>query len=125
MNSVILSGRLTADPKIGEKSARYTLAVDRIGEGADFINCVCFGKSIDFAKNYLHKGMKILVSGKISTGSYTNNDGNKVYTTDVIVFNHEFCEKKTEAKENVENVGSVDDDEFINIPDTIEDLPFN
>lgn len=145
MNKVILIGRLTRDPEIrytqGEKSmsiAKYTLAVDRAfkreGEpNTDFINCVAFGKQGDFAERYLHKGIKIAITGHIQTGSYTNKDGNKVYTTDVVVENHEFCESKAEST-NARNTqqqspnpaprNSVDD--FMQIPDDeLEELPFN
>ena len=103
MNRTILCGRLVRDPDVrynGEnKSSSYTLAVDRAykkegGQEADFINCVVFGKGADFVEKYLHKGTKILVEGRIQTGSYTNKDGNKVYTTDVVVERHEFVESK-------------------------------
>lgn len=107
MNHVILSGRLTTDPEIHQgqgdasmKTARYTLAVDRMTRGregeqnADFIRCVTFGKSAEFAETYLHKGMKIMVEGRINTGSYQNSEGQRVFTTDVIVNSHEFCESK-------------------------------
>lgn len=115
MNVVALIGRLTKDPEIkrGETMvARYTLAVDRMGEGTDFIPCVAFGKSADFAQKYLKTGMKIGVSGRIQTGSYTNRDGQKVYTTDVIVDRHTFCESKKK------------DDGFANIPDGLADELF-
>ena len=150
MNKVILMGRLTRDPEIrysqGENAlaiARYTLAVDRRfnrngdENTADFISCVAFGKAGEFAEKYLHKGTKIAVTGRIQTGSYTNKDGVKVYTTDVVVEDHEFAESK--------NSGSASDggyaggfggssrpepagagDGFMNIPDGIdEELPFN
>jgi len=110
MNKVILMGRLTRDPEVrysqGENAmaiARYSLAVDRRGskrdsgsneQTADFINIVAFGKSGEFAEKYLHKGMKICVSGRIQTGSYTNKEGQKVYTTEVVVDDQEFCESK-------------------------------
>lgn len=107
MNSVVLMGRLTRDPDVrytqGDKSmaiARYTLAVDRRGKArdgqptADFISCVALGKSGEFAEKYLHKGTKICVQGHIQTGSYTNKDGQKVYTTDVVVDQQEFAESK-------------------------------
>lgn len=104
MNQVCLIGRATRDPEVralttGETVAKYTLAVDRFGKkqdgkpNADFIPCVAFGKAGDFAGKYIHKGMKIGVTGRIQTGSYTNKDGVKVYTTDVIVNSHDFCEK--------------------------------
>ena len=100
MNRVILIGRLTKDPDVRDTYARYTLAVDRAGkpEGdqptADFISCVVFGKAVEFAEKYLKKGTKIAVEGRIQTGSYTNKDGQKVYTTDIVVDRHEFCESK-------------------------------
>ncbi len=110
MNRATLIGRLTRDPDIRYTQgrdgqicvARYTLAVDRRrrAEGeqnADFISCVAFGRSGEFAEKYLHKGMKIAVSGRIQTGSYTNRDGVKVYTTDVVIEDQEFCESKSSA----------------------------
>ena len=145
MNKVILMGRLTRDPEIrysqGENAmaiARYTLAVDRRfkrdGEqSADFINCLAFGKSAEFAEKYLHQGTKILIEGRIQTGSYTNKDGQKVYTTEVVVESHEFAEGKggsssssngeTRPDPSQANAG----DGFMNIPDGVEDegLPFN
>lgn len=108
--------------------ARYSLAVDRKykkdGEAnADFINCIAFGKNGEFAEKYLHKGTKIAVVGRIQTGSYTNKDGQKVYTTDVVVEEHEFCESK-----NYSNSAPTQNapDDFMQIPDGIEnELPFN
>lgn len=106
MNKVILMGRLTKEPEVRYSSgenvmaiARYTLAVDRRmkkeEEGtADFISCVTFGKQAEFVEQYFHKGIKILVTGRIQTGSYTNKDGNKVYTTEVVVEEQEFAESK-------------------------------
>lgn len=144
MNKVILMGRLTRDPEMrysgGENStavARYTLAVDRRykreGEaGADFISCVAFGRSAEFAQKYFHQGLKVAVTGRIQTGSYTNRDGNKVYTTDVVVEDQEFTESKAAAQRNREESSQeqpepmpVDADGFMNIPDGIdEELPF-
>lgn len=110
MNKVILMGRLTREPEInyttGPESmavARYSLAVDRKfkREGqptADFINCVAFGKSAEFTEKYLHKGTKIAITGRIQTGSYVNKDGNKVYTTDVVVEDQEFAESKAASQ---------------------------
>ena len=135
MNKVELIGRLTRDAEIrysqGENPmaiARYTLAVDRRfkkdGEAtADFINCVAFGKNGEFAEKYLHKGVKIAVSGRIQTGSYTNKDGQKVYTTDVVVEEQEFCESKSS---NQQDKPKPVDDGFMDIPDNLdaEDLPF-
>lgn len=136
MNKVNLIGRLTADPDIrysqGENAtcvARYRLAVNRKykkdGEQeADFISCVAFGKSGEFAEKYLSKGMKIAVSGRIQTGSYTNNDGQKVYTTDIVVEEHEFCESKN-ASGGVAVSQQSSSDGFMNIPDNIDDeIPF-
>ena len=148
MNKVILMGRLTRDPEVrysqGESAtavARYTLAVDRRfsrnndDQTADFINCVAFGRAGEFAEKYLHKGTKIAVTGRIQTGSYTNKDGVKVYTTDVVVEDHEFAESKNAAAAG--NVGYAPanppgsapmsaGDGFMNIPDGIdEELPFN
>ena len=147
MNKVILMGRLTRDPEVrysqGENStaiARYTLAVDRRfrrnndGEQtADFIGCVAFGRSAEFAEKYFRQGLKIAVTGRIQTGSYTNKDGVKVYTTDVIADDIEFAESKNSAgadggfsgnTSRPEPVGAGDG--FMNIPDGIdEELPFN
>lgn len=133
MNKTILLGRLTDEPKVtytqGEKPlciARYTLAVNRKfkkdGEqNADFISCVAMGKNAEFAEKYLHKGTQIAVIGRIQTGSYTNKDGNKVYTTDVMVEEHEFAGSKSDNTQAQSNSG-VD---FVSIPDGIEDsLPF-
>ncbi|MBD5546404.1 MAG: single-stranded DNA-binding protein [Lachnospiraceae bacterium] len=147
MNKVILMGRLTRDPEVrysqGENAlaiARYTLAVDRrFNRGgdentADFINCVAFGKSGEFAERYFRKGTKILVSGRIQTGSYTNKDGVKVYTTEVVAEDQEFAESKnSSAGSNGGFTGgnrapepSGAGDGFMNIPDGIdEELPFN
>ena len=140
MNKVILMGRLTRDPEVRYSQgdtpmaiARYSLAVDRRGrqsqEGqtADFINCVAFGRQGEFAEKYLHKGTKITLSGRIQTGSYTNKDGVKVYTTDVVVEEQEFAESKNSGSSEGGSVGQppVDNGGFINIPDGIEELPFN
>lgn len=128
-------GRVVADPEIrygqGENTtciARYRLAVNRKykreGEPeADFINCVAFGKNGEFAEKFLSKGMKIAVTGRIQTGSYTNQEGQKVYTTDIVVEEHEFCESKGSGS----NAGpaSVDPNGFMKIPDDIDELPFN
>ena len=147
MNKVILMGRLTRDPEVrysqGENAmavARYTLAVDRRfnrnndDQTADFINCVAFGRSGEFAEKYLHKGTKIAITGRIQTGSYTNKDGVRVYTTDVVVEDQEFAESKNSAG-NADNSGfapagrpapAAAGDGFMNIPDGIdEELPFN
>jgi single-strand DNA-binding protein len=119
-------GRLTKDPDIstsqnGTQIARYTIAIDRIGkdQGADFISCVAFNKSAEFADKYLKKGTKIAIEGAIRTGSYINKDGQKVYTTDVIVNRQEFAESKGEAKE------TKPEDGFMSIPGGIDDeIPF-
>lgn len=147
MNKVILMGRLTRDPDVryssGDTStavARYTLAVDRRfqrdGENtADFIGCVAFGRSAEFAEKYLRKGTKVAITGRIQTGSYTNKDGVKVYTTDVVVEDQEFAESKAAASQNSgyvpvsrpdESAAGGVSDGFMNIPDGIEEeLPFN
>ena len=145
MNKVILMGRLTRDPEMrnsnGESNtaiARYTLAVDRRykrdGEaGADFISCVAFGRSAEFAQKYFRQGLKVVVTGRIQTGSYTNRDGNKVYTTDVVVEDQEFAESKAASQANGNNYtparpepSAASGDGFMNIPDGIdEELPFN
>ena len=137
MNKVIEIGRLVRDAEIrysqGASStciARYTLAVDRKfkQEGqhnADFINCIAFGKLGEFAEKYLHKGVKIAVTGRIQTGSYKNKDGNTVYTTDVVVEEQEFCESKSQSNSQPQPTQS-NDNSWMNIPDGIEDsLPFN
>ena len=149
MNKVILMGRLTRDPEVrysqGDNSmaiARYTLAVDRRfnrnnndENSADFIGCVAFGKSGEFAEKYFRKGTKVLVTGRIQTGSYTNRDGVKVYTTDVVVENQEFAESKNSNSGSGSSFmgggssapqPSGAGDGFMNIPDGIdEELPFN
>ena len=149
MNRVILMGRLTRDPEVrysqsGDGSmagARYTLAVDRRRsrtgdpneQTADFISCVAFGKSAEFAEKYLHQGTKLVVSGRIQTGSYTNKDGQRVYTTDVVVDDQEFAESKSSQGSDSayapsrSNPSTPAGDGFMNIPDGVEDegLPFN
>ena len=151
MNKVILMGRLTRDPEVrysqGERAmaiARYTLAVDRRGrrsggddgaQTADFITCVAFDRAGEFAEKYFHQGTKVVVTGRIQTGSYTNRDGQKVYTTEVIVEDQEFAESKNAAggKEGGYRPAerpapsSAIGDGFMNIPDGVEDegLPFN
>ena len=103
MNTVVLMGRLTKDPEITDTAnstlATYTLAVDRRGEGADFIRCKAFGKSADFVGKYFTNGKKVTVRGHIHTGSYTNKEGQTVYTTDVITDEHEFAESKNSGFE--------------------------
>lgn len=139
MNKVILMGRLTRDPDVktsqsGSMIARYTMAVERRfhreGEQtADFISCVAFGKSAEFAEKYLHQGTKIAVDGRIQTGSYTRQDGTKVYTTDVIVENQEFAERKGSGQETPPPAPAqnVDENGFMDIPDGLdqEQLPFH
>ena len=143
MNNVILSGRLTSDPEVRHSQngnedrivARYTLAVDRVyskeNQQTDFINCVEFGKLAEFAEKYFHKGIKLIVRGRIQTGSYTNRDGVKVYTTDIIVESHEFAESKRTSEQNSNapisnDVPTVGSDGFMNIPDGLdEELPFS
>ena len=152
MNKVVLVGRLTRDPEVrysqGDSAtavARYTVAVDRRfkrdGEPtADFIPCVVFGRSAEFAEKYFRQGMRISVSGRIQTGSYTNKDGVRVYTTEVIVEDQEFAESKassdsyaaahprTEAAPatSMPSPSAASADGFMNIPDGIdEELPFN
>ena len=150
MNRVILMGRLTRDPDIrysqgGDNMAiaRFTLAVDRRGrrdggndqQTADFIGCVCFGRQAEFAEKYLRQGTKIAVTGRIQTGSYTNREGQKVYTTDVVLDDIEFAESKNAQGSGNSNQSyqapsrpapSDAGDGFMNIPDGIdEELPFN
>lgn len=152
MNNVILMGRLTRDPEVrysqGEKAiaiARYTLAVDRRGRRtqqgdeptADFIGCVAFDKRGEFAEKYFRQGMRVLVQGRIQTGSYINKEGQKVYTTEIVVNDQEFADGKNDGSKNAANgVGNGSDsiaqpgndigDGFMNIPDDFEDgLPFN
>lgn len=142
MNKVVLMGRLTRDPDIrytqGESSmavAHYTLAVSRRfkrqdeEQQADFIRCVTFGKNAEFAEKYLHQGTKICVSGRIQTGSYTNKDGQRVYTTDVVVEEHDFAESRAtqsaeSGKPQEPPSGSADEDGFMVIPDDMGELPF-
>ncbi len=152
MNKVILMGRLTRDPEVrysaGENAlaiARYTLAVDRRfrrdGEAsADFISCVSFGRTAEFAEKYFRQGLKIAVTGRIQTGSYTNREGQKVYTTEVVVEEQEFAESKSSSDSYVAShpqtntapapsmpsPSAASADGFMNIPDGIdEELPFN
>lgn len=142
MNKVILMGRLTRDPEVRYSQgaepmaiARYTLAVDRRGrrdsneQNADFISCVAFGHAGEFAEKYLHQGTKIVVTGRIQTGSYTDREGRKVYTTEVVAEDQEFAESKnsqTGGNRQAPPESSAADDSFMNIPDGIEgQLPFN
>jgi single-strand DNA-binding protein len=152
MNKAILMGRLTRDPEVrytqGENPmaiARYTLAIDRRfnrngdENTADFIPCVAFGKAGEFAEKYFRKGTKVAVTGRIQTGSYTNKDGGKVYTTDVVVEEQEFAESKNRSSNSSDSYASGNNysrpqqaapaeptEGFMNIPDGIdEELPFN
>ena len=139
MNKVILMGRLTRDPEIrysqGESAtcvARFTLAVDRRfkkqgdDQTADFINCVAFGRTAEFAEKYLHQGTKVVGCGRIQTGSYTNKDGQRVYTTDVVLDEVEFAESKNSSNNNTQGRPSpVDANGFMNIQDDLDELPFN
>ncbi|CDE43817.1 single-stranded DNA-binding protein [Clostridium sp. CAG:411] len=135
MNKVILMGRLTRDPEVRYSQnaqqtavARFTLAVDRRfkrqddDQAADFINCVAFGKTAEFAEGYLKQGTKVVGCGRIQTSSYTNKEGQRVYSTDVVIEELEFAESKKAQENNTE----VDADGFVNIPDGLEDgLPFS
>ena len=146
MNKVILMGRLTRDPEVRYSQgatplaiARYTLAVDRRfrrdGEAtADFIPCVAFGRQAEHAEKYYHQGLRVTISGRIQTGSYTNKDGVKVYTTEVVVEEQEFAESKAASDANAGGYQAAPapapsapaGDGFMNIPDGIdEELPFN
>ena len=144
MNKAILMGRLTRDPEVryssGERSiaiARYTLAVDRgfkrggdsNEQTADFIPCIAFDKAGEFAEKYFRQGMRVLISGRIQTGSYTNKEGQKVYTTEVIIDTQEFADSKGEntGGRSKKQETNVDADGFMNIPDGVDDegLPFN
>lgn len=153
MNKVILMGRLTRDPEVryanqGTRQmavARYTLAVDRRvskqtkqgDQTADFINCVAFDNQAEFCEKYMHQGMKMLITGHLQTGSYTNREGQKVYTTDVVIESQEFCEKRSEGESYVPHPAMAEaqkntppsqhKDGWMNIPDGVEDegLPFN
>lgn len=148
MNKVILMGRLTRNPEIrysqGERAmviARYTLAVDRRGrrnqdnadqQTADFISCTAFDKAGEFAEKYFHQGMRILVTGRLQTGSYTNQQGQRIYTTNVIIEDQEFADSKKEGNNNQQTgtgagSGNMIGDGFMSIPDDIDDsgLPFN
>lgn len=148
MNRVILCGRLTRDPEVrysqGEKAmaiARYTLAIDRKKrrgqdnneQTADFINCISFDKGGEFVEKYFRQGMRVLVSGRIQTGNYTNKDGVKVYTTDVVVEEQEFADGKNASSgggsqlANAQGTSGAIGNDFVNLPDGVEDegLPFN
>jgi single-strand DNA-binding protein len=125
MNLVVIKGRLSKDPDIrysaGEEQkaiARFTVAVDRYNSDADFISVVAFGKKAEVIEKYFHKGSNIIVKGSIKTGSYTNKEGQKVYTTDVVLDELEFCDSKKEQPQQA--------DGFLDVPDSLEDesLPF-
>lgn len=143
MNKVILVGRLTRDPEIRQSQggnsmviARYTVAVERRFKReneptADFISCIAFGKAAEFAEKYFRQGMRVSVAGRIQTGSYTNKDGVRVYTTDVVIEEQEFAESRSEQEGKNNSApapapSSNEGDGFMNIPDGIdEELPFN
>lgn len=144
MNNANLTGRLTRDPEVrytdgGSTIARFTLAVDRRfktenGPQADFIGCVAFGKTAEFVEKWFWKGVKMELTGRIQTGAYTNQDGQKIYTTDVVAEQVGFAESKSASQgnnsEHEQNrdrgFGPADEDGFMNIPDGIdEELPFN
>lgn len=159
MNKTFFTGRLVKDPDVrfygdnnDKKSARYVLAVDRgvkrdpnnpEQQTADFINCICYGRAADFADQYLRKGTKILVEGRLQTGKYTNKEGQTVYTTDNVVERHEFCESKSasgqqnqqtqtapepavQASTQVQQSTKTQTEPFINIPDNIQmEVPFS
>lgn len=135
MNKVILMGRLTSDPEIRYTQnklaiARYTLAVDRKGHTentADFIRCVAFDHAAEFAEKYFKQGTKIIITGRIQTGSYTNKDGQKVYITEVVTEEQEFAKSKSASKPKQQETPSANPNGFVNIPDGVEDedLPFN
>ena len=138
MNQAIICGRLVRDPEIrytngaeAKAVAKYTIAVDRMKDKeADFISCVAFGKSAEFAEKYFRKGQRVLISGRIQTSSYTNKDGQKVYTTDVLIATQEFADGKglgggqASSRPSPSNASA---DGFMNIPDGVDDegLPFN
>ncbi len=146
MNKVILMGRLTRDPEVRYSQgnepiaiARYTLAVDRRFKrnsdenSADFIGCVAFGKAGELAEKYFRKGIRVLVTGRIQTGSYTNREGIKIYTTDIIAEDQEFAESKNKGAQRENQAPASGDfrpaeNNYMDIPDGLdfdEDLPFN
>lgn len=135
MNKVILMGRLTSAPEIRYTQdklavARYKLAVNRKGHTentADFIRCVAFDHAAEFAEKYFKQGTKIIITGRIQTGSYTNKDGQKVYITEVVTEEQEFAESKSASKQKQQEAPSANPNGFMNIPDGVEDecLPFN
>ena len=140
MNKVILAGRLTRDPLIKasadgqSKVARYTLAVDRRyakrddpnAQTADFISCIVFGKGADFVDSYLRQGTKVIVTGRIQTGKYMREDGQTVYTTDVVVEEHEFAESKKDASQGgsapAPQTATASPDGFVGVPSDDDDL---
>lgn len=148
MNLVIIMGRLTKDPETrtssGTTVSRYTLAVDRryksskSEQTADFINCIAFGRQAEFAEQYLHKGTKMVITGRIQTGSYTNKEGQRVYTTEVVVDSAEFAESKTTSVANNSPTDTVpvystpapeapknDMPEWMKMSEDMDDLPFS
>lgn len=135
MNKVALIGRLTRDPEIRHNQDKlighFTLAVDRrytrdgAEQTADFITCVAFGKTAEFLEKYVHKGTKLVVCGRIQTGSYTNKDGNKVYTTDVVAEECEFAESKATSASQQQQKPQEDENGFMNVPEgTDDEFPF-
>lgn len=130
MNKTITMGNLTDEPKIrqtstGKKVAEFSLAVNRMKEGADFPHFVAWEHQAEFVEKYCHKGMRFLIEGHIQTGSY-EKDGHKVYTTDIIVEKIEFCEKKSERDGSEGQPKTNPTDEFMKIPEGIEEeMPFN
>lgn len=140
MNNCILCGRLVRDPDVRYSQgnnpmavAKYTLAIDRMGrksdgnQNADFINCIAFDRNGEFAEKYFRQGLRVLIRGHIQTGNYTNKDGKKVYTTDVIVDTQEFADGKNTTQGGAGNQQNVGGDVFMAIPDAVDDggLPFN
>jgi single-strand DNA-binding protein len=136
MNKVILMGRLTREPDIrwsqdeqSAANARFTLAVDRRYKRdenvqADFIQCFAVGKIAEFLEKYCHKGTKLVIEGRIQTGSYTNKEGQKIYTTDIFVESAEFAESKASASYNNTTTPDVDEDGFMSIPENVDEYGF-
>lgn len=138
MNKVILIGRLTRDVEMRYSAnsnntavATYTLAVNRLfkqndGQEADFLRCIAFGKTAELAEKYLAQGLRVGIEGHIQTGSYTNKEGQKIYTTDIVVERQEFLEKRADGTQPDPNTAESQEDGFLNIPDGIDvGLPFN
>lgn len=127
MNKVILIGRLTRDAEVKYSNdmaiAKFTVAVDRRGKEkeTDFISCVAFGKTGEFVEKYISKGMKVALEGRWQTGSYTNKEGQKIYTNDCVVEQIEFCESK---KDDAPAKKSPSPESFMNLPTDIDEVPF-